>query len=85
MSESEQQIEDRPNMGGDPGGDGEVETHQPRWLVGLLIATSILIIIALGAYLFYGRELFQRPFLVVAVGIAWLGALVGVSVASEPG
>ncbi len=55
------------------------ERRRPRWLVGLLIATSLLIIMAVGAYFMFGRELFQRPFLLVAVVIAWLGAVVGIS------
>jgi len=59
--------------------------HTPPWLVRLLMATSLLVIMALGAYLLYGRELFQRPFLAVAVVIAWLGALVGISIGSESG
>jgi hypothetical protein len=61
------------------------QRHTPPWLVRLLIATSLLVIMALGAYLLYGRELFQRPLLAVAVVIAWLGALVGISIGSEPG
>jgi hypothetical protein len=61
------------------------QRHMPPWLVRLLIATSLLVIMALGAYLLYGRELFQRPFLAVAVVIAWLGALVGITIGSEPG
>ena len=60
------------------------EKHRPRWFVPLLVATSILIVMAVGAYLLYGRELFQRPFLVAAVVIAWLGALVGISIGGEP-
>ena len=59
--------------------------HMPPWLVRLLIATSLLVIMALGAYFLYGRELFQRPFLAVAVVVAWLGALVGITIGSEPG
>ena len=61
------------------------QRHIPPWLVRLLIATSLLVIMALGTYLLYGRELFQRPFLAVAVVIAWLGALVGITIGSEPG
>ncbi len=79
MSESGPQIENRANTGGYPDGDVENEEHRPRWLVGLLIATSVLVIMAVGAYFMFGRELFQRPFLVVAVVIAWLGALVGIT------
>jgi hypothetical protein len=59
--------------------------HRPRWLVPVLVAASILIVLVIGAYLLFGRELFQRPFLAVAVVIAWLGALVGITVGSEPG
>jgi len=64
------------------GGSGK---HRPQWLVPLLVATSILIVMAVGAYLLYGRELFQRPLLVAAVVIAWLGALVGIGIGKEPG
>ena len=79
MSESESQTENQPDTGGYPDRDVENEKHRPRWLVGLLIATSLLIIMAVGAYFLFGRELFQRPFLIVAVVIAWLGALVGIT------
>ena len=85
MSESGLQAENQPNSGGYPDRDVETEKHRPRWLVGLLIATSVLVIMAVGAYLLLGRELFQRPLLIVAVVIAWLGALVGISIGSEPG
>jgi uncharacterized membrane protein len=61
------------------------EKSRPRWLVPALVATSILIIMAVGAYVLYGRELLQRPFLALAVVIAWLGALVGISIGSDPG
>jgi amino acid transporter len=84
MSESQRLGEDQ--LGTEVLTDGEVENpnRRPRWLVGLLIATTVLIIVAVGAYLMFGRELFQRPFLVVAVVSAWLGALVGVSIGHEP-
>ena len=79
MSESGPHTESRANVGGDV----ENQRLRPRWLVGLLVATVVLIIVAVGAYLMFGRELFQRPFLMVAVVIAWLGALVGVSIGNE--
>lgn len=60
------------------------EQSRPRWLVALLIATTFLIIMAVGAYAFYGRELFQRPFLIIAFVIAWLGTLVGLAIARDP-
>jgi hypothetical protein len=59
--------------------------HRPRWLVGLLMAAALLVILALGAHVLYGRELFQRPFLAISVVIAWLGTLVGVGIGSDPG
>jgi hypothetical protein len=61
------------------------EKSRPPWLVPVLVAATILIVMALGAYFLYGRELFQRPFLVVAVVIAWLGALIGINIGSDPG
>ena len=79
MNESGAQIENQPNTGGSPSGDVGKEKHRPGWLVALLLATSLLIIMAVGAYFMFGRELFQRPLLVVLVVIAWLGALVGIS------
>ena len=85
MSKSGPQIENQPNTGGHSDGDVENEKHRPRWLVGLLLATSLLVIMAVGAYFLFGRELFQRPFLVLAVAIAWLGALAGISIGSDPG
>lgn len=85
MSESGLQTENQSSTGGDADGHVAHLEQRPRWLVGLLVATVILIIIAVGAYLMFGRELFQRPFLLAAVVIAWLGALVGVSIGNESG
>jgi len=61
------------------------EKSRPRWLVPILVATSLLIVMAVGAYLLYGRALVQRPFLAIALVVAWLGALVGISIGSDPG
>jgi hypothetical protein len=61
------------------------EQGRPRWLVPALLATSLLIALAVGAYFVFGRELFQRPILAIAVVVAWLGALVGITIGSEPG
>jgi anti-sigma-K factor RskA len=61
------------------------ERSRPRWLVPILVASSLLIVMAVGAYLLFGRELFQRPFLAIALVIAWLGALVGVSIGGDSG
>ena len=85
MSESETRIESQPNAGGHPDGELENGRQRPRWLIALLLATSLLVIIAVGAYFALGRELFQRPFLIVAVVVAWLGALVGITIGNNPG
>lgn len=85
MSESGPQIENQQSTSGNAGGDAGDALSRPRQLVGLFVATSVLIIVAVAAYLMFGRELFQRPFLVVAVVIAWLGALVGISIGNESG
>jgi uncharacterized membrane protein len=61
------------------------EESRPTWLVPALVATSILIIMAVGAYVVLARELLQRPFLALAVAVAWLGALVGITIGSDPG
>jgi hypothetical protein len=84
-SMSETRIENQPNASGYPDGGLENGRQRPRWLIGLLLATSLLVIIAVGAYFALGRELFQRPFLIVAVVVAWLGALVGITIGSDPG
>jgi small-conductance mechanosensitive channel len=69
-------------MSGEGKGSGQ---GRPRWLVPALVATSLLIVLAVGAYLVFGRELFQRPVLAIAVVAAWLGALVGIGIGSETG
>jgi hypothetical protein len=85
MSESRSQKESQLNTGGYPDGDVENRKARPQWLVGLLLATSLLVIMTVGACFMFGGELFQRPFLVVTVVIAWLGALVGISMGSDHG
>ena len=85
VSENGLQAENQSSTSGHNDGPVAYERHRPRWLVGLLIAASVLIIVTVGADLLFGRELFQRPFLIAAVVIAWLGALVGISIGSEPG
>ena len=79
MNERGAQIENQPDSGGSPEGGVEDEKHRPCWLVGVLLATGFLILMAVGAYFMFGRELFQRPLLAVLVLVAWLGALVGIS------
>lgn len=63
------------------------ENHRPRWLVGLLIATALLVIMALGAYFLYGGEPFQRPFVAIAVVMAgsvrWSGSASAASLAKQ--
>jgi hypothetical protein len=79
MSESGPQTENRTDAGGYPDRDVEREGHGPRWLAGLLTATSLLVVIVVGAYFLFGTELFQRSFSAVAVVIVWPGALVGIT------
>ena len=83
MSESGPQLENQQGTSGYADGDAGHAGHRPRWLIGLFVAVSVLIIVAVAAYLMLGRDLFQRPFLVVAVVTAWLGALVGISIGNE--
>ena len=85
MSETGPQTEYQQNTRGHPAGGETRGRHRPRWLVGLLVASSVLIIVAVVAYFMFGRELFLRPFLLAAVVIAWLGALVGISIGNESG
>ena len=85
MSESGPQIENRLSTSGYPDGDVENAELGPRWLIALLTATSLLIIVAVGSYFLLGRELFQRPFLIVVVVLAWLGALVGSTIGGDIG
>lgn len=85
MSENGLQTENQSSTSGYNDGPVAYERHRPRWLVGLLVASVVLIIVAVAACMMFGRELFQRPFLVVAVVIAWLGALVGISIGNESG
>ena len=84
MNESETGTENQPNAVGYPDGELESEKQRPRWLIALLLATSLLVIMV-GAYFAFGRELFQRPFLIVGVLVAWLGALVGITIGDNPG
>ena len=85
MSESGPQIENQQGTSGYADGDAGHARHRPRWLIGLFVAVSVLTIVAVAAYFVFDRELFQRPFLIVAVVIAWLGALVGISIGNESG
>ena len=79
-------AEGEPSRGGvRPQGHQEKRAQRPRWFAGLLIATSLLAIMAVGSYLLLGRELFQRPLLIVAVVSAWLGALAGLAISSDTG
>ena len=85
MSDNGPQMETQPGTSDHHEAYVKREGHRPRWLVGLLIATTLLVVMAVGAYFLYGRELFQRPLLIVAVVVAWFGALVGIALGSDPG
>ncbi|MFC2036935.1 hypothetical protein ACFLYD_03050 [Chloroflexota bacterium] len=69
MVEGAPQMANQPETG-DLDGNVENERPGPRWLSALLLATCPLVIIAVGAYLWLGRALFQRPFLILAVLVA---------------
>ena len=50
-----------------------------------MVALSILIVmIAVLAFL-YGKEVIERPILALFLLLAWLGALVGLAIPSDPG
>lgn len=51
-----------------------------RWVITAFWALTILIILFGLAFLISGREVIQRPLLVVAILLAWFGVLGGVVV-----
>jgi small-conductance mechanosensitive channel len=85
MVENAPQMQNQPETGGHRDGNVENEKSRSRWLIAFLMAACLLIVMAVGAYFLLGRELFQRPFLIVAVVVAWLGALVGITIGGDTG
>ena len=50
-----------------------------RWLAWGFIALTVLIILFGFAFLVSGREIIERPVLIIFVLLAWLGALGGIA------
>lgn len=51
----------------------------PRWLVWGFFALTILIVLLGLAYLVSGREIIERPVLIIFLLFAWLGLLAGIA------
>ena len=51
----------------------------PHWLVWGFVALTVLIILLGLAFLVSGREIIERPVLVVFLLFAWLGLLAGIA------
>ena len=50
-----------------------------QWLAWGFIALTVLIILFGSAFLVSGREIIERPVLIIFVLLAWLGALGGIA------
>lgn len=55
------------------------EPGKARWLVYAFTALTMLIILFGLAFLVSGREIIERPILVVFLLLAWLGLLAGIA------
>lgn len=55
------------------------EPGKARWLAWGFIALTVLIILFGLAFLVSGREIIERPVLLIFVLFAWLGALGGIA------
>ena len=51
-----------------------------RWVIIAFVALTILIVLFGLAFLVSGREVIQRPLLVIAILLAWFGVLGGIVV-----
>jgi predicted membrane channel-forming protein YqfA (hemolysin III family) len=51
----------------------------PRWLVWGFVALTVLIILLGLAFLVSGREIIERPVLIIFLLFAWLGVLAGIA------
>ena len=56
-----------------------------RWLVWGFVALTILIILLGLAFLVSGREIIERPVLVIFLLFAWLGVLAGIALGRSSG
>jgi protein-S-isoprenylcysteine O-methyltransferase Ste14 len=55
------------------------EPGRARWLISAFVALTVLIILFGLAFLISGREIIERPVLLIFVLFAWLGTLGGIA------
>ncbi len=55
------------------------EPGKARWLISAFVALTVLIILFGLAFLVSGREIIERPVLLIFVLFAWLGTLGGIA------
>ena len=55
------------------------EPGKARWLLMAFAALTILIILFSLAFLVSGREIIERPLLIIFILFAWFGALAGIA------
>ena len=55
------------------------EPGKARWLISAFVALTVLIILFGLAFLISGREIIERPVLLIFVLFAWLGTLGGIA------
>jgi hypothetical protein len=54
------------------------EPGKTRWLISAFVALTVLIILFGLAFLISGREIIERPVLIIFILFAWLGTLGGI-------
>lgn len=59
--------------------DSRDNQTSPRWLVWVFIALTVLIILLGLAFLVSGREIIERPVLIIFLLFAWFGLLAGIA------
>jgi len=64
---------------GEEGNINAENQGKSRWLAWGFIALTVLIILFGLAFLVSGREIIERPVLIIFVLLAWLGALGGIA------
>ncbi len=55
------------------------EPGKARWLISAFVALTVLIVLFGLAFLVSGREIIERPVLLIFVLFAWLGTLGGIA------
>jgi predicted membrane channel-forming protein YqfA (hemolysin III family) len=51
----------------------------PRWVINIFVALTVLIILFGLAFLISGKEIIERPILVFFLLLAWVGLLSGIA------